>query len=151
MSLASVGLVTGIVGTTLAIAATIVSGALLTRTKTERLILSWAVGAGASGLLLALATGFAWASLGILATLANVACLSGLAVPVFNVVYRWAEGPRAATDYAVLFGAAFLASFPARIVAPMVAAAIGWPGYFALCTPLFLAATALLSRATRLP
>ncbi len=51
----------------------------------------------------------------------------------------------AATDYSFMFGIAFLVSFPARIIAPGLAAHLGWPSYFLLFVPVYAAAGAVLA------
>ena len=60
------------------------------------------------------------------------------------MIYRWAQGPQPATDYALLFGAAFFAAMPLRVGAPALAGAVGWPVYFALAVPLYGLAVLLL-------
>lgn len=149
LPLRTVGFVTGPLGTAVGALATLASGALLARSGVgaSRLVLVCAGGVAASCLALFVAAlgGLGW--LGVAGTLGTMLCSSGLGVPVFATLYRWSEGARAATDYAVLFGAAFLVSFPARVATPALAAAVGWPGFFALVAPLFLAATASLTAA----
>ncbi len=83
--------------------------------------------------------------LAVAATVLNFVFGGFLGVPVFNMIYRWSEGPRPATDYALLFGAAFFAAMPLRVAAPALAGWAGWPGYFAATLPLYAAALAWLA------
>ena len=147
--LPSVGMLTGPLTTAINVVMMPLSGFALARVAPHRWIVALALPVALSGLLLAGATLWHLAALGIGAAVVNILFEAGLAVPVFNVMYRWAEGEHAATDYAVLFGAAFLVSFPVRVVSPMLAAALGWPLFFALSVPLYLAAVAVLARAVR--
>lgn len=149
LSLPSVGFFTGTVTTVSNIAMTILSGALLTRIAAHRLVALLATGVAASGILLAVATTLHSAELGVAGALMNVVCEGGLGVPVFNVIYQWAEGEHAGTDYALLFGFAFIVSFPARVVGPMLASSIGWPAFFALGVPLYVAGVAVLAATMR--
>jgi PAT family beta-lactamase induction signal transducer AmpG len=149
VSLPVVGLLTGSVATAIGIGMTLLSGVLTMRVATPRLVTVLAAGAILSGLLLALATATGSAWLGIGAAILNTTCAAGLGVPVFNMIYRWAEGAQAATDYSLLFGFAFMASLPARIGTPALAGAIGWPNYFVLGALLYAAAVALLLQAMR--
>ena len=149
VSLPAVGLLTGPLTTAINVVMMPLSGFVLTRMAPHRWIVALAVPVAASGLLFAGATASHLAALAVVATLVNIVFEAGLSVPVFNVMYRWAEGRHAATDYAVLFGIAFLVSFPVRVVSPMLAAALGWPLFFALCVPLYVAAALMLSRAVR--
>lgn len=146
LPLERVGVLTGPTGTTLGVVATLLSGALLARVpgRTAGLVVGWAGGVAVSTLLLCVAavTHAGW--LAAAATLGVMGCSGGLGVPVFATLYRWSEGGSAATSYAVLFGAAFLVSFPARVVTPKLAAALGWPLFFAVVLPLFLAAVGVL-------
>ena len=147
--LSAVGLFSGPLGTTIGVVMMILSGSLMGRIVAHRLVLIFASGVAASSLALAgaIIIGSPW--LGVAAGLLNLTCSSGLGVPVFNVIYRWAEGTQAATDYALLFGTAFLLSFPIRMASPMLAAALGWPGFFAACVPVFMVATLVLASAMR--
>ena len=101
--------------------------------------------AASGGMLVAMASGTAW--LGVVATLGVYVCSCALGVQVFNMLYRWAEGPRAATDYALLFGAAFFASMPVRVGGAALAAATGWTAFFALAIPVYAAAFLVLRAA----
>ena len=144
LSLPSVGFFTGTLTTAIGVAMTLAAGAALTRIAAHRIVAVLACGVAASGLLLALATWLASPPLGYAAAIVNIVFEGGLGVPVFNMVYKWAEGEHAATDYALLFGIAFLVSFPARVVAPMLGAAIGWPTYFLVSVPVYVVAVAAL-------
>ena len=149
VSLPSVGVLTGPLTTAINVVMMPLSGFALARMASHRWIVALALPVAASGLLFAGATWSHLVALGVGAALVNILFEAGLAVPVFNVMYRWAEGRHAATDYAVLFGIAFLVSFPMRVVSPMLAAALGWPLFFALSVPLYLAAVAVLARAVK--
>lgn len=149
VSLPFVGLLTGPLTTAINVVAMPLSGYVLTRVAPHRWIIALALPVALGGLLLAGASAVHMIALGIAATLVNIVFEAALAVPVFNVMYRWAEGHHAATDYAVLFGIAFLVSFPVRVASPMLAAALGWPLFFALTVPFYLVAVAVLARAVR--
>ena len=145
LSLGEVGLVTGTVMPLLNLVMSALAAPLVRRVGTVRLITFGAAGllVAATGTALALASGSG--ALAAAATLATYLCSTLLGVPVFNMLYRWAEGPRAAADYALLFGAAFFASMPVRIGGPAVAAAIGWAPFFGLAI-LFYGGAFLLLR-----
>lgn len=144
-----VGLVTGPASTALSICAMLLSGFALSRRPAYRLVPVMALGAGAAGLGLAAAMGGHAAGPAVAAALIHVAFDAALGVPVFNMMYRWSEGDHAAADYALLFGTAFLVSFPVRVASPMLAAALGWPLFFALGVPAYLAAALVLARAMK--
>ena len=144
LSLPTVGLFTGTLTTVINLGMTVISGVLLTRMTAHRLVAMLAAGVALGGTLFAVATGLHSAALGVAAALLIVIFEGGLGVPVFNVIYQWAEGERAGTDYALLFGVAFVVSFPARVAGPMLAAWIGWPTYFALVVPFYVVAVAVL-------
>ena len=147
--LAQVGFVTGTLGPAINLAAVLASGALLARVAAERLVAAMAIAATAGGTLLVLATALGSAPLGIAAVVLGMVAASGLGVPVFAMIYRWAQGSAAATDYALLFGFGFLAAIPARAGGPALAALLGWPVFFALATPLYVASLWLLGAAMR--
>ncbi len=149
VSLPSVGLLTGPITTAVNIVVMPLSGYALSRVAPHRWIVALALPVALGGLLFAGASLMHLATLGIMATLLNIVFEAGLAVPVFNLMYRWAEGSHAATDYAVLFGIAFLVSFPMRVASPILAATLGWPLFFVLCAPLYIAAVAVLAHAVR--
>ncbi len=149
VSLAAVAFVTGTLGPAINLGATLASGVLMARVSAERLVLAMAVGVGASGILLSLATISGSARLGLGAVVLGAIAGSGLGVPVFNVIYRWAQGAAAARDYSFLFGIGFLAALPARVGGPALASMLGWPTFFALATPLYVASLCLLSLAMR--
>ena len=149
VSLPVVGLLTGTLAKTIQIVMTLAAGALAMRVSGDRLVLVMASGVALAGLMMLAATATTWPSLGIAAMLLNATCGAALGVPVFAMIYRWAEGTRAATDYALLFGAAFLAALPARIGATALAGLLGWPIYFALCVPLYVVAFVILAIAMR--
>ncbi|MGY2053070.1 MFS transporter [Methylobacterium sp. JK268] len=145
--LATIGLVTGTVAPGISLAMAALAGPLVGRFGTLPLITAAAGGLVAAGGAMAAAAASGFAGLAVAATLAGTLCAGGLGVPVFSMIYRWAQGPRPATDYALLFGTAFFAAMPARVAAPALAGAIGWPAYFAAAIPLFAAAFAVLRRA----
>ena len=147
LPLATVGLVSGTLGPLINLLMSLASAFLVRRFGTVRLITAFAVGMLASTALMAAAAAGGAPWLAIAATLACYMCSSGLGVPVFNMLYRWSEGPSAATDYALLFGAAFFASMPVRVGGPAAASALGWGPYFALVIPLYGAAFLVLRRA----
>ncbi|VVB44452.1 Major facilitator transporter [Beijerinckiaceae bacterium RH AL1] len=144
VSLPAVGFFTGTLTTTTGVAMTLAAGALMKRMPAHRIVAWLTAGVAATSLLLALAAALGAPRFGY--TMATVLMVfeGGLGVPIFTIVYRWAEGEHAATDYAVLFGIAFLISFPVRVAAPMLAAAIGWPSYFLVAVPLYVVACAAL-------
>ncbi|KQT46552.1 MFS transporter [Methylobacterium sp. Leaf456] len=142
--LAQVGLVTGSLAAGINLAMALVSGALVRRFGLVPLVTVSALGVGASGLLMLGATATGSGGLGLAAAVFGTLAAGGLGVPVFTMIYRWAEGPQPATDYALLFGAAFFAAMPLRVAAPALAGAVGWPAYFALCLPFYGVAVALL-------
>ncbi len=144
VSLPAVGFFTGTLTTCTGVAMTLAAGALMKRMPAHRIVAMLTVGVALTSLLLALAVALAAPRLGYAAATILMIFEGGLGVPIFTVVYRWAEGEHAATDYAVLFGIAFLISFPVRVLAPMLAAQIGWPTYFLIAVPLYVAAVAAL-------
>lgn len=143
--LTQVGFLTGTVLPAVNLIMALAAGGLAARFGTVRLIAAGALGVLASGGLMAIACAGGSAALGIAATLLNFFAGGFLGVPVFNMIYRWAQGPQPATDYALLFGAAFFAAMPLRVAAPALAGWIGWPGYFAATLPLYAAAVAWLA------
>ncbi|WP_342151612.1 MFS transporter [Methylorubrum sp. SB2] len=145
--LAQVGLVTGSVSAGINLAMALVSGALVRRFGLVPLVTLSALGVGAAGLLMLGATAAGSGGLGLAAAVFGTLAAGGLGVPVFTMIYRWAEGPQPATDYALLFGAAFFTAMPWRVAAPALAGAVGWPAYFALCLPFYGIAVWLLRRA----
>ncbi len=145
--LPEVGLVTGGLASGINLAMALVSGLLVRWVGTLPLITVSALGVAGSGGLMLWATAAGLPSLGIAAAILGILCGGGLGVPVFNMIYRWAQGPQPATDYALLFGAAFFAAMPLRVGAPALAQAVGWPVYFALAVPLYGLAVLLLRRA----
>ena len=149
VSLPAVGLITGPMATALTLTMMLLSGWALTRLAAHRLVVALAGGVALGGLLFAGAAAGHLAPLGIGAALLTILFEAGLGVPVFNVMYRWAEGEHAAGDYAVLFGTAFLVSFPVRVASPMLAAALGWPLFFAFAVPLYGAAALVLAGAMK--
>ena len=145
--LGQVGFLTGSVLPGVNLVMALVAGALAARFGTVALILSGGTGVLASGGLMAAACAAGATGPAIVATVMNFVCGGLLGVPVFNMIYRWAQGPRPATDYALLFGAAFFAAMPLRVAAPALAGWAGWPLYFAAAMPLYAAAIAWLARA----
>jgi PAT family beta-lactamase induction signal transducer AmpG len=143
--LAQVGFLTGTVLPAVNLVMALAAGGLAARFGTVRLIAAGALGVLASGALMAAACAAGSADLGVAATILNFVAGGFLGVPVFNMIYRWAQGPKPATDYALLFGAAFFAAMPLRVAAPALAGWIGWPGYFAATLPLYAAAAAWLA------
>jgi MFS transporter, PAT family, beta-lactamase induction signal transducer AmpG len=144
VSLPAVGFFTGTLTTTTGVAMTLAAGALMKRMPAHRIVAWLTSGVAATSLLLALAAALGAPRFGYAMATLLMVFEGGLGVPIFTIVYRWAEGEHAATDYAVLFGIAFLISFPVRVAAPMLAAAIGWPSYFLVAVPLYVAACAAL-------
>lgn len=145
--LGEVGLVTGGLSSGINLVMALISGILVRRVGTLPLITVSALGVAGSGGLMLWATAAGWPSLGIAAAILGILCGGGLGVPVFNMICRWAQGPQPATDYALLFGAAFFAALPLRVGAPALAQTVGWPAYFALAVPLYGLAVLLLRRA----
>ncbi|MBE7244671.1 MAG: MFS transporter [Actinomycetospora chiangmaiensis] len=143
--LAQVGLLTGTVLPAVNLVMALVAGGLSARFGTVRLILVGAAGVLASGLLMALACAAGSAPVAITATVLNFLFGGLLGVPVFNMIYRWAEGRRPATDYALLFGAAFFAAMPVRVASAALADGLGWPVYFAAALPLYALAIGWLA------
>ncbi len=142
--LSEVGLVTGGLSSGINFVMALVSGLLVRRVGTIPLITVSALGVAVSGLLMLGASAAGSPGLGIAAAILGILCGGGLGVPVFNMIYRWAQGPQPATDYALLFGAAFFAAMPLRVGAPALAEAVGWPIYFALAVPFYGLAVLLL-------
>ncbi|MHC2000291.1 MFS transporter [Methylobacterium sp. CM6241] len=128
--LREVGFVTGSLSPVINLVMALISGVLVRRVGTLRLITVSALGVIAGGGLMIASAAIGSATLAIAATILGIVGGGGLGVPVFNMIYRWAQGPRPATDYALLFGAAFFAAMPLRVAAPALAAHVGWPGYF---------------------
>ena len=147
LSSVQVGLIVGTGGPAINLAMTLVAGALMARFSTERLVFTFAALAAGCGAVLTLAVVLADAWLGAGAVLLGLLAASGLGVPVFTVIYRWAQGATPATDYALLFGIGFLAALPARVGGPALAAITGWPAFLAGATALYIVALALLGRA----
>jgi MFS transporter, PAT family, beta-lactamase induction signal transducer AmpG len=144
-SLGQVGFLTGTVLPLVNLVMALAAGWLAVRFGTVRLIAGGALGSLASGALMAAACAAGSAALGTAATVLSFVAGGFLGVPVFNMIYRWAQGPKPATDYALLFGAAFFAAMPLRVAAPALAGWAGWPGYFAATLPLYAAAVAWLA------
>ncbi|MCJ2117577.1 MFS transporter [Methylobacterium sp. J-001] len=144
VSLAQVGFLTGTVLPAVNLVMALVAGGLAARFGTVRLIASGAFGVLVSGGLMAAACAAGAIELAVAATILNFVCGGILGVPVFNMIYRWAQGPRPATDYALLFGAAFFAAMPLRVAAPALAGWVGWPSYFGATLPFYAAAVAWL-------
>lgn len=142
--LAEVGLVTGSFSAGIGLVMALISGALVRRFGLVPLVTVSALGVGAAGLAMGGACALGSGGLGLAAATFGTLAAGGLGVPVFTMIYRWAEGPQPATDYALLFGAAFFAAMPLRVAAPALAGAVGWPGYFALCLPFYGLAVWLL-------
>lgn len=147
LPLASAAVVSGTVSPIINLGMALSSASLLRRYGTVRVTTVFACGIIVATAVMVVATANGSPRLGVAATLGCYVCSSGLGVPVFNMLYRWAEGPRAATDYALLFGAAFFASMPVRIGGPAVASGIGWSSYFALAILLYAGAFYMLRRA----
>jgi MFS transporter, PAT family, beta-lactamase induction signal transducer AmpG len=145
VSLGQVGFLTGTVLPGVNLVMALAAGGLAARFGTVRLIVLGALGVLASGALMAGACAAGSGALGIAATILSFVAGGFLGVPVFNMIYRWAQGPKPATDYALLFGAAFFAAMPLRVAAPALAGWIGWPGYFAATLPLYAAAVGWLA------
>ena len=145
--LGQVGFLTGTVLPSVNLVMELAAGGLAARFGTVRLIAFGAAGVLASGGVMAGACAGRMADLAVAATVLNFVAGGFLGVPVFNMIYRWAQGPSPATDYALLFGAAFFAAMPLRVAAPALAGWIGWPGYFAAALLPYAAAVAWLALA----
>ena len=143
--LTRVGLLTGTVLPAVNLVMALMAGGLAARFGTVRLVVLGGTGVLAAGGLMAAACLLRAEGLAVAATVLNFVFGGFLGVPVFNMIYRWSEGPRPATDYALLFGAAFFAAMPLRVAAPALAGWAGWPGYFAATLPLYAAALAWLA------
>ncbi|BAQ43772.1 MULTISPECIES: MFS transporter [Methylobacterium] len=143
--LTRVGLLTGTVLPAVNLVMALMAGGLAARFGTVRLVVLGGAGVLAAGGLMAAACLLRSEGLAVAATILNFVFGGFLGVPVFNMIYRWSEGPRPATDYALLFGAAFFAAMPLRVAAPALAGWAGWPGYFAATLPLYAAALAWLA------
>ncbi len=143
--LTRVGLLTGTVLPAVNLVMALMAGGLAARFGTVRLVVVGGAGVLAAGGLMAAACLLRAEGLAVAATVLNFVFGGFLGVPVFNMIYRWSEGPRPATDYALLFGAAFFAAMPLRVAAPALAGWAGWPGYFAATLPLYAAALAWLA------
>ncbi len=143
--LGQVGTLTGTVLPAVNLVMALAAGWLAARFGTVRLIAAGALGVLASGGLMVVACAGRMPDLGVAAAVLSFVAGGFLGVPVFNMIYRWAQGPKPATDYALLFGAAFFAAMPLRVAAPALAGWIGWPGYFAATLPLYAAAVAWLA------
>lgn len=150
LPLETVGLVTGTLSPAINIGMALTAGWLMRRFGTVPVVAAGACGVVAAASLMLLAMAGRIPELAIAATLLSMLAGGGLGVPVFSMIYRWAQGPRAATDYALLFGAAFFAAMPVRVGAPALAGKVGWPLYFGLAIPVFVTAALLLLRAIRL-
>ncbi|KQP07790.1 MFS transporter [Methylobacterium sp. Leaf99] len=143
--LPQVGFLTGTVLPGVNLCMALVAGGLAARFGTVGLITVGGLGVLASGGLMAAACAAGAVGLAVAATVLNFVCGGLLGVPVFNMIYRWAQGPRPATDYALLFGAAFFAAMPLRVASPALAGWLGWPGYFAAALPVYAAAVVALA------
>lgn len=142
--LAQVGFLTGTVLPGINLVMALVAGGLAARFGTARLIAVGAVGVLISGGVMAFACAAGAVGVAVGATVLNFVCGGILGVPVFNMIYRWAQGPRPATDYALLFGAAFFAAMPLRVAAPALAEWVGWSSYFGAALPIYAASVAWL-------
>lgn len=147
--LAEVGILSGSVFPVVNLVMALVAGGLAARFGTIRMLAAGALGVLAAGVLMAAACAAKAAGVAVAATVLSFVCGGLLGVPVFNMIYRWAQGPQPATDYALLFGAAFFAAMPLRVAAPAIAGWIGWPLYFAAALPLYLAAVVWLADTIR--
>ncbi|MCE4224416.1 MFS transporter [Methylobacterium sp. C25] len=147
--LSQVGLLTGTVFPAVNLVMAVVAGGLAARFGTVRMLVVGAFGVLVTGsaMAAACATGTTW--LAVTATVGNFVCAGLMGVPVFKMIYRWAQGPQPATDYALLFGAAFFAAMPPRVAAPALAGGLGWPAYFTAALPLYAASAAWLIAAIR--
>ena len=143
--LSQVGLLTGTILPAVNLVMALVAGGLSARVGTVWLIVAGAGGVLASGLLMALACAAGSAPVAIAATVLNFLFGGLLGVPVFNMIYRWAQGARPATDYALLFGAAFFAAMPVRMASAALADGLGWPVYFAAALPVYAVAVGWLA------
>ena len=147
VSLAQAGFIAGTLGPAINLGMTLASGALMATVSADRLIAAMTAGVAASGALSAPATATGSAGLAVAAVVGGAVAASGLGVPVFTAIYRWAQGPSAATSYSLLFGIGFLAAMPGRVGGPALAGVLGWPSFFALATSLTMASLWLLRAA----
>ncbi|MET7244341.1 MFS transporter [Methylobacterium sp. EM32] len=143
--LGQVGFLTGTVLPAVNLVMALIAGGLAVRFGTVRLIGLGGIGVLLAGGLMAAACLLRSEGLAVTATVLNFVFGGFLGVPVFNMIYRWSQGPRPATDYALLFGAAFFAAMPLRVASPALAGWAGWPGYFAAAMPPYAAALAWLA------
>lgn len=143
--LSRVGFLTGSLLPAVNLVMALLAPALAARFGIVRLIVAGAFGVLASGGLMAGACAAQAPGPAMAATVLNFVCGGLLGVPVFNMIYRWAQGPRPAGDYALLFGAAFFAAMPLRVASPALADWAGWPAYFAAAMPLYALAAAWLA------
>ncbi len=143
--LTRVGLLTGTVLPAVNLVMAAMAGGLAARFGTVRLITVGGSGVLVAGGLMAAACALRSPDLAVTATILNFVFGGFLGVPVFTMIYRWSQGPRPATDYALLFGAAFFAAMPLRVAAPALAGWAGWPVYFTATLPLYGAALAWLA------
>lgn len=142
--LSDVGILTGTVLPSVNLVMALVAGGLAVRFGTVRVIVIGAIGVLATGALMVAACAAGVASLAMAATVLNFVCAGALGVPVFNMIYRWSQGPQPAMDYALLFGAAFFAAMPLRVASPALAEWFGWAGYFAAALPVYAVAAGWL-------
>lgn len=145
--LQQVGFLTGSALPAVNLVMALLAAGLAARYGTVRLIVAGALGVLASGGLMAIACAALAPGLAVAATLSSFVCGGLLGVPVFNMIYRWAQGPRPASDYALLFGAAFFAAMPLRVASPALADWAGWPAYFAVAMPFYALAAGWLALA----
>ncbi len=83
------------------------------------------------------------------ATIAGSCALAGIYVILLGRILAWSEGERPATDYATLYGLGSLASMLPMAGAGALAATVGWSGYYAIATVLFVAATGWMVKTVR--
>jgi MFS transporter, PAT family, beta-lactamase induction signal transducer AmpG len=149
VALPTVAFLFGTVGPATNIAVTLLVGPFVMRIGTPRLITLMTIGMTMTGILMlyAFASDSTWPA--FLAVSLAFVCSGALFVPIYSIIYRWAQGTHAALDVSLLLGATFLATFPLRVAAPALAGAVGWTVYFAIAVPFYGVAAIVLREAVR--
>ena len=145
--LREVGFVTGSLSPVINLVMAVVSGVLVRRVGTLRLITVSALGVIAGGGLMIASAAIGSATLAIAATILGIVGGGGLGVPVFNMIYRWAQGLAPPPITRSCSGRHSLPRCPCASPAPALAAHVGWPGYFTAAILFYTVAFAAL-RAT---
>jgi len=149
VALPNVAFLFGTVGPATNIAVTLLVGPVVVRVGTRRLITLMTIGMTMTGILMlyAFASASTWPA--ILAVGLGFVCSGALFVPIYSIIYRWAQGTHAALDVSLLLGATFLATLPLRVAAPALAGALGWTVYFAMAVLFYGVAAIVLREAVR--